>query len=168
MVVILGMSIAAFTLLHVIISVIAIAAGFVVLGAMFSSRALGGWTAVFLLFTILTSLTGFLFPITVFTPALGTGIVASIVLVFTLLALYGFRLSGRWRAIYVVTAVLSLYLNVFVFVVQGFQKVTFLQPWAPTQSEPPFLIAQGAALILFVVLGVMALRAFHPERRVGV
>jgi hypothetical protein len=158
------MSIAAFTLLHVIISVIAIAAGFVVLGAMFSSHALAGWTAVFLLFTVLTSLTGFLFPITAFTPALGTGIVASIVLVFTLLALYAFRLNGRWRAVYVVTAVLSLYLNVFVFIVQGFQKVTFMQPFAPTGSEPPFLIGQVAALIVFVGLGWMALGRFHPER----
>lgn len=161
---IFGLSIAAFTLLHVVITVIAISAGFVVLGGMFASNALGCWTAIFLLFTVLTSLTGFLFPITVFTPALGTGIVASIVLIFTLLALYGFRLQGRWRTIYVVTAVTSLYLNVFVFIVQSFQKVTFLQPWAPTQSEPPFLIAQAATLLTFVVLGWIALTKFHPER----
>ncbi len=164
---ILGLSFAAFTLLHVIISVIAIAAGFVVLGAMFSASALGGWTALFLLFTVLTSLTGFLFPIGAFTPALGTGIVASLVLVVALVALYGFRLSGRWRAIYVVAAVASLYLNVFVFIVQGFQKVSFLQPFAPTQSESPFLIAQGAALVVFIALGALAVARFHPQRWAG-
>jgi hypothetical protein len=163
-VVVLGMSIAVFTVLHVIISVIAIAAGFVVLGGMFSSHRLPGWTALFLVFTVLTSVTGFMFPITAFTPALGTGIVASVVLVVTFLALYAFNLSGRWRAVYVVTAVISLYLNVFVFIVQGFQKVTFLQPFAPTGSEPPFLVAQLAALAVFIALGFVALVKFHPER----
>jgi hypothetical protein len=158
------MSIAVFTVLHVIISVIAIAAGFVVLGGMFSSNRLPGWTALFLVFTVLTSVTGFMFPLTVFTPALGTGIVASLVLVVTFLALYTFDLNGRWRAVYVVTAVVSLYLNVFVFIVQGFQKVTFLQPFAPTGSEPPFLVAQLAALAAFIALGFIALAKFHPER----
>ena len=161
---ILGMSLEAFTVLHVVISMIAIFVGFVVLGGMFSNAALAGWTAFFLVMTILTSLTGFLFPIRTVTPALAVGVVASIILVVALIALYKYRLAGRWRFVYVATAVVSLYLNVFVLIVQSFQKVTFLQPFAPTGSEPAFVIAQSVALIGFVILGVMAVKRFHPAR----
>ena len=103
-----------------------------------------------------------MFPIGGFTPALGTGAVSLIVLAIALLALYGKQLSGAWRWIYVVTAVAALYCNVLVLIVQAFQNVPMLKPLAPTQSEPPFLIAQGAALALFVGLGIAAIVKFRP------
>ncbi len=162
----LGLSIEAFTVLHVVITMIAIFSGFVVLGAMFAGANLGGWTALFLLMTILTSVTGFMFPIKTLTPALIVGTIASLILVVALVALYKHQLAGRWRVVYVVSAVVSLYLNVFVLIAQSFQKVSFLNPYAPTGAEPPFAIAQGVALISFVVLGVMAVRRFHPRRLV--
>jgi hypothetical protein len=162
--VIFGMSLESFTVLHVAISMIAIFVGFIVVGGMFSNAGLAGWTAFFLLATILTNVTGFMFPFTAFTPALGVGILSSLLLLVALIALYGFRLDGRWRGAYVVTALLGLYFNVFVLIVQSFQKVSFLQPLAPTGSEPSFVIAQGAALAAFVLLGVMAFVKFHPEQ----
>ena len=161
---ILGMSIDTFTVVHVVISLIGIATGLIVLFGMFSGNRMSGMTALFLLTTILTSVTGFMFPISGFTPALGFGILSLAVLALTLLGLYVFRLAGAWRWIYVVTAVIALYLNVFVAVVQSFQKLSFLRPLAPTQSEPPFAIAQGIVLLLFIVAGVVAVRRFHPER----
>ena len=112
---------------------------------------------------MLTSLTGFLFPVKGFTPALGTGIVSMVILAVTLLALYGRHLSGAWRAIYVASAVTALYFNVLVLIVQAFLKVPALHALAPGGSEPPFLIAQGAALVLFVVLGIAAGFRFHPK-----
>ncbi len=161
---ILGLSIPTFTLLHVIISLIGIVSGLVALGGMFGSQRLPGWTALFLLTTALTSVTGFLFPGTTLTPARIFGIISLVVLVPTLLALYAFRLRGAWRWIYVGGAVLALYLNAFVAVVQSFLKIPFLHPLAPTASEPPFLFAEGALLAIFVVLGLVALIKFHPER----
>ncbi len=166
--VILGMSIDNFIVLHVAISMIAIFAGFIVVGGLFSNAGLAVWTAFFLFTTILTNMTGFMFPITVFTPALGVGILSSLLLAVALVALYVFRLSGRWRNVYVVTALSGLYFNVFVFIVQSFQKVGFLQPLAPTQSEPPFLIAQTANLVAFVLLGALALTRFHPQPKAGI
>jgi hypothetical protein len=160
----LGLSLDAFLILHVAISMVAIFAGFIVLGGMFSSAPMPGWTAFFLLTTILTSVTGFMFPVGGFTPALAVGAVSILLLAVALAALYARRLDGRWRAIYVVSAVAALYLNVFVFVVQSFQKVGFLQALAPTQGEPPFAIAQTALLIGFVLLGWMAVRRFRPAR----
>lgn len=159
---IIGLSIDTFTILHVIISLLAIASGLVVLAAMFSSNRASGWTAFFLLTTVLTTVTGFMFPITAFTPALGTGVVSAVLLAIALLALYGKKLASRWRWIYVVTAIAALYVNVFVLVVQGFQKVPVLAALAPTQSEPPFLIAQGAVLAIFIVLGAIAAHKFRP------
>jgi hypothetical protein len=161
-----GLSIADFTVLHVVISMIAIFAGFIVVGAMFAGSNLGGWTAFFLLMTILTSLTGFLFPFKTVTPAIVVGVVASLILLVALWALYWGRLAGRWRVVYVVAAIASLYLNMFVLIAQSFQKVSFLNPYAPTGSEPPFLISQGVTLAAFVILGVMAARRFHPMRLV--
>ena len=163
---IVGLSLYAFTIIHVIISLIAIAAGLVVMFGMLGSHRLPGWTAIFLITTALTSITGFMFPINGFTPALGTGIVATIVLVFALVGLYGKHLSGAWRWIYAATAVISLYLNVFVLIVQSFQKIAFLKAMAPTQSEPPFLIAQGAALVFFVAIGIAAAIKFRPGLRI--
>jgi hypothetical protein len=162
---ILGLSIPTFTLLHVIISLIGIASGLIVLFGMFGSQRLPGWTALFLLTTVLTSVTGFLFPATTLTPAGIFGIISLIVLLAALIAFYGFRLSGAWRWIYVGGAVVALYLNIFVLVVQSFQKIPFLHPLAPTGSEPPFLAAEGALLVIFVVLGIVAVLKFHPEQR---
>ncbi len=159
---IVGLSLHTFTIVHVIISLIAIAAGFVVMFGMLGSKPLPGWTAIFLLTTLLTSVTGFMFPIGGFTPALGTGIVAIVILAIALLALYGKHLAGAWRWIYAATAVASLYLNVFVLIVQSFQKMPFLAVLAPTQSEPPFLIAQVVALVFFVAFGIAAAIKFRP------
>lgn len=159
---IFGFPLLVFTLIHVAISLIAIASGLIVLFGMLASKRLVGWTGLFLFTTILTSVTGFMFPIHGFTPALGTGAVSFVVLAIALLALYGKHLAGAWRWIYVGTAVSALYFNVLVLIVQAFQNVPTLKPLAPTQSEPPFLIAQGAALAITVVLGIVAVVKFHP------
>ena len=161
---ILGMSIPAFTLLHVIITLIAIGSGLIVVGGMFASHRLPGTSALFLLTTVLTSVTGFLFPIHGFTPALGVGIVSCAILAVALFAYYSKRLTGAWRWIYVVTAIAALYLNVFVLVVQSFVKVAALNALAPTQSEPPFVIAQIAVLVIFILFGLIAAITFRPMR----
>jgi hypothetical protein len=160
---ILGMSIAAFTLLHTIISVIGLLSGLIVLGGMYGARRLPGWTALFLLTTALTSITGFFFPNAKITPGQIFGAITLIVMVPTLIGLYGFHLRGAWRWIYAGGAVVVLYLNFFVLVAQLFAKVSVLQPLAPTQSEPPFLITEVVVLAIFVVLGIIALVKFHPE-----
>ena len=159
---VLGMSLAAFTQLHVILSLIGIGAGIVVLFGMLGGKRLPGWTALFLATTVLTSATGFLFPFQQLLPSHIVGIISLVALAIALFALYVRRLAGSWRWIYVVTAVFSLYLNCFVGVVQAFLKQPFLKPLAPTQSEPPFVIAQAIVLLIFVVLGFLAVRAFHP------
>jgi hypothetical protein len=158
-----GLSIENFTILHTAISLIAIASGLVVLAGMLRARRLPGWTAVFLVTTILTSVTGFMFPINGLTPAIVFGLISIVILVIALAALYLKHLSGAWRWIYVTTALVALYLNVFVLIVQSFQKLPALQKLAPTQSEPPFLIAQAVALIAFLILGAMAARKFRPD-----
>ena len=165
---IFGLPLPVFTQVHVAISLIAIVSGLIVLFGMLASNRLDGWTGLFLFTTILTSVTGFMFPITGFTPGLGVGAISLIVLAIALLALYGKHLTGAWRWIYVVTAVIALYLNVFVLIVQSFMKVPFLTPLAPTQSEPPFLIAQSVALVIFVVLGIVAARKFRPGTAISV
>ena len=159
---ILGMSVGAFTLLHVVITLIAIGSGLIVVGGMFASHKLPGTTALFLFTTVLTSVTGFLFPIHGFTPALGVGIVACVILALALFALYKERLVGAWRPIYVTTAVASLYLNVFVLVAQSFMKVSGLNALAPTQSEPPFAITQGVVLVIFIIIAFIAVVRFRP------
>lgn len=156
------LSLATFTLIHVIISLIGIASGFVVVAGLLSGKRLEGWTMIFLITTVLTSVTGFGFPFTQLLPSHIVGVISLVVLVFAILARYTFRLAGAWRWVYVVGAVMALYLNVFVLIVQLFQKVPALKAMAPTQSEPPFLIAQLAALVLFVVLGARATSRFHP------
>jgi hypothetical protein len=158
-----GLSIENFTILHTAISLIAIASGLIVLAGMLRARRLPGWTAVFLVTTILTSVTGFMFPISGLTPAIVFGLISIVILVIALAALYLKHLSGAWRWIYVTTALMALYLNVFVLIVQSFQKLPALQKLAPTQSEPPFLIAQAVALIAFLILGAMAARKFRPD-----
>jgi hypothetical protein len=159
---ILGMSAGAFTLLHVIITLVAIGSGLIVVGGMFASNTLPGTTALFLFTTALTSVTGFLFPIHGFTPALGVGIVACVILAVALFALYKERLAGAWRWIYVLTAIVSLYLNVFVLVAQSFMKVSALNALAPTQSESPFAITQAVVLVIFILIGFIALAKFQP------
>jgi len=161
----LGLSLSTFTTVHVAISLIGIFSGIVVLIAMLAGKNLDVWTAIFLGTTVLTSVTGFMFPSSGFTPAQGVGTLSLVVLAAAILAFYIFRLAGVWRWVYVIGASIALYFNVFVAVTQGFQKLSFLQPLAPTQSEPPFLVAQLIVLAVFIALCVKALRAFHP--RVG-
>lgn len=153
----------ALTLTHTLISLIAIATGLVVLLQMLGNQLSNGWTGIFLATTLLTTLTGFIFfhpP--EFTPAQGTGIVALLALAPTLYGLYLKHLAGRWRAAYVIGAVFSLYLNVFVLVVQLFLKVPVLHALAPTGGGPVFGAAQGAVLIAFIVAGWKATKVFHP------
>ena len=160
---IFGMSIATFTTVHVILSLIGIASGIVVLFGMLGAKRLHGLTAIFLATTVLTSVTGFLFPHDRLLPSHIVGIISLVALALAILALYVYGLAGSWRWIYVATAVVALYLNVFVAVVQAFQKLPAVRSLAPTQSEPPFLIAQAVVLAIFVVLGGIALKAFRPR-----
>jgi hypothetical protein len=157
-----GLSAENFTTLHVAISLVAIVGGLAALVGMLRARRLPGWTALFLATTVLTSVTGFMFPINGLTPAMIIGLISIVILAVALMALYLKNLNGAWRWIYVVTALTALYFNVFVLIVQSFQKVPALQKLAPTQSEPPFLIAQGVILIAFLVLGTQAARKFRP------
>ena len=159
----LGMSLSTFTTVHVIISLIGIGSGVAVLLGMYSSKRLDGLTGLFLLTTVLTSVTGFGFPFEHLLPSHKVGIMSLVVLAIAILARYSFHMVGKWRWIYVVTAVLALYLNVFVLVVQSFRRVPALQAMAPTQSEPPFAIAQGIVLVIFIVLTIFAVKKFHPE-----
>ncbi len=152
---------------HVIISLIGILSGMVVLYGLLTARPFGGWTALFLATTILTSITGFPLPPFGFDPARAVGVISLVLLAIAVAALYGFHLAGAWRWIYIASAVTALYLIVFVGVTQAFQKLSFLQPLAPTQSEPPFLVAQVAVLTIFVVLGVLATIRFHPKIKAG-
>ena len=157
----------AFTLFHVALSLVGILTGLVVLRGLLTNHALNGWTLWFLVTTAATTLTGFLFPFRGFTPAIGTGIVSTVALALTIPALYTFRLAGSWRWIYVVGAVFSLYLNCFVLVVQAFLKIPALKALAPLGNEPPFAIAQGIVLVLFVIAGYRSVRRFRPAAEMG-
>ena len=158
----------AFTQIHVAISLIAIASGFVVVYGLISGKRLDLWTAIFLGTTVATSVTGFLFPFDHFTPGDAIGIISLIVLAPTLYARYGRSLVGGWRRVYVIGAVVALYLNFFVLIVQSFMKVSFLHDLAPTQSEPPFLIAQIIALVVFIAAGWLAVTRFKDEPRIAI
>jgi hypothetical protein len=158
----LGLSLSAFTTLHVVISLIAIAAGFVVAAQMIGGRKSETWTALFLVMTILTSVTGFMIPASTFTPAHAFGVISLVLLALAVVGWYRRRLAGSWRWIYVVTATASLYLNVFVAIVQAFQKLPPLNALAPTGAEAPFLIAELIVLIAFIWIGFKATRRFHP------
>lgn len=155
---ILGLSVAAFTQLHTLISLIGIATGLVFLVALLRGRWLGGWNLAFLVFTILTSVTGFFFHSTVIGPPHVVGAISLVDLAIALVALYAFKRAGVWRAVYTVTAIIALYFNVFVGVVQAFQKIPFLNAFAPTGTEPAFVIVQGLVLIAFIAAGVLAVR----------
>jgi hypothetical protein len=160
----LGLSLSAFTTLHVIITLIAIVAGLVVMFGMLGSTRPGALTAIFLLFTILTSVTGFMFPFNGVTPGILIGILSCILLAIACIALYGMHLAGAWRWIYLVTALASLYLNVFVLVIQSFLKIPPLHELAPGNppAGPAFAVVQGIVLVFFVVMIVRVWRRFHP------
>lgn len=153
----------AFTLFHVILSLVGILSGFVVVFGLIGANRLPGWTATFLATTVGTSATGFLFPYHGFKPSYAVGIVSLIVLAIAIFALYGRGLAGAWRRTYVVSAVLSLYLNVFVLIAQLFMKVPALKALAPTQSEPPFLVTQVVVMLIFIILGFLAGKRFPAE-----
>jgi hypothetical protein len=156
-----------FTLLHVLVSVIAIMVGLVVVGGLMAGARLNGWTPAFLVTTSLTSVSGFFFPFTAITPAHIVGALSLVVLATCAAALYVKQLDGSWRRIYVVTAATALYLNVFVLIVQLFQKTPALASLAPTQQEPPFAVTQLVVLALFVWVGRAALRGFQNGSAVG-
>ena len=164
---ILGMSLVTFTMVHVVISLIAIVAGLVVMFGMLGSKSQPGLTAIFLLFTILTSATGFLIPPLLsekLLPSHMIGILSLVLLAIACIALYGMKLSGPWRWIYLLTALLSLYFNVFVLVIQSFLKVPALTVLAPGNppAGPVFGVAQGIALVFFVVMIIGVWRRFRP------
>jgi hypothetical protein len=161
---VLGMSLSAFTTLHVVISLIAIVAGLIVMFGMLGSNRMPGLTAIFLLFTILTSVTGFLFPFNGVTPGDVVGALSLVLLAIACVTLYGLKLSGASRWIYVLTALVSLYLNVFVLVIQSFLKIPALTVLAPGNppSGPAFAVVQGLVLLFFVVMIVGAVRRFQP------
>ena len=164
---ILGMSLATFVLVHVVISLIAIVAGLIVMFGMLGSKTKPGLTAIFLLFTILTSATGFLIPPLVsekLLPSHMIGMLSLLLLAIACIALYGLKLSGMWRWIYVVTALISLYLNVFVLVIQSFLKIPALTAVAPGNppSGPVFAVVQGIVLVFFILMIIGACRRFRP------
>jgi hypothetical protein len=161
---ILGMSTAAFTQMHVIISLIAIATGIVVVFGMLGARLLPAMTTTFLVTSVATSVTGFMFP-TPFDAADVVGILSLVALAAAILGLYAYKLAGSWRGIYVIGATIALYFNCFVLVVQSFQKIEFFHALAPTSKEPPFAAAQGVLLLLFIGLGVAAFKKFRPRTR---
>ena len=158
-----GLSISAFTTVHVIISLIGIASGLVVLYGLLGNRWLPRWNALFLLSTIATSVTGFGFPFDHLLPSHKVGILSLMLLAIAVLALYAGHLAGGWRRTYVICAVVSLYLNVFVLFVQLFQKVPALKALAPTQKEPPFAVTQLVVLLLFAWLTIRAARRYRGE-----
>jgi len=155
---VLGLSLAAFTRLHVVISLIGIVSGLVVMLGLFAGRRLDAVTAVFLVTTVLTSVTGFFFPVAHLLPSHVVGLISLVVLAVCLLARYGRSLVGGWRRTYVISAAVALYLNCFVLVVQSFLKVPSLHALAPKGNEPPFAVAQLVVLVLFAALTTVAAR----------
>ena len=147
---------------HVVISLLGIVSGYVVIGGMLQAQRLPRMTAFFLITTVLTSATGFLFPFVKLLPSHILAVLSLIVLAIAIYALYSRQLAGRWRAAYVVTAIIAQYFNVFVLIVQAFQKLPPLKALAPTQTEPPFAIVQAMNLVAFLVLGYLATKRFQP------
>jgi hypothetical protein len=159
---VLGMSLQAYTLLHVLISLAGIGSGIVVMYGLLSGKRLDRWTAVFLITTAATSITGFGFPLVKLLPSHIIAAISLVVLAIASVARYSRHLAGAWRSTYVITAALALYFNVFVLVVQSFEKVPALKALAPTQKEPPFAIAQLVVLAAFVWLTILAVKRFKP------
>ena len=152
-----------FTIVHVIISLIGIGSGFVVLFGLLTAKRLDGWSAIFLASTLLTSVTGFGFPFTRLLPSHVVGLISIVVIAVAIFARYRAHLAGKWRAIYTIGTVVAFYFNVFVLIVQLFQRVPGLKVLAPTQSEPPFQLTQLVVLAVFVALGIAAVIKFRPE-----
>ena len=156
-----------YTIVHTLISLIAIFTGLIVLFGMIGGKRLDGWTKWFLVTAVATTITGFFFPFHGFTPAIGLGIISLPFLALTIFARYPKYLAGAWRWIYVIGAVICLYFNLFVLVVQAFEKIPALHALAPTQSEPPFKLAQLVVLLVSALLAIVAAIRFHPEPRVA-
>jgi hypothetical protein len=156
-----------YTIIHTLISVIAICTGLIVLFGMIGGDRLDGWTKWFLSTAVATTITGFFFPFHGFTPAIGLGIISLPFLALTIFARYSKHLAGSWRWIYVIGAVICVYFNLFVAVVQAFEKIPALHALAPTQSEPPFKLTQLVVLLVFALLAIVAAIRFHPEPRVA-
>ena len=152
-----------FTLVHVVLSLVGIFAGFVVAGGLVAGKRLDGWTGVFLVTTVATSVTGFGFPFVTFLPSHAVGVISLVVLAAVIVARYAKHLAGAWRTIYVAGTILALYLNVFVLLVQLFRRLPALIVAAPKQQEPPFLVTQLLVLALFGWLGRAAVRGFRVE-----
>lgn len=152
-----------YTIVHTVISLIAIFVGLVMLGGWLRGHRSEGWTKLFLITTILTSVTGFGFPFHSFTPALAFGILSLFVLALALYARYSRHLLGAWRWVFVVTSIVALYLNFFVGVVMTFRRVPALHALAPTGSEPPFQLTQLVVLVLFIIFAIIAVRKFQRE-----
>jgi len=150
-----------FTIIHVAISLAAIASGFVVLFGMIANRRLDAWTAFYLATTVATSVTGFGFPIKGMTPGIAFGLISLVVLAAVIYARYPRHLAGPWRWVYIVGSVFAFYLNFVVLIIQSFQKGGVLKALAPTQSEPPFMAAQLVSLVAFIVLGTLAVKRFR-------
>jgi len=153
-----------YTIIHTLISLIAIFTGLIVVFGMIGGKRLDGWTKWFLITAVLTTATGFFFPFHGFTPAIGLGIISLPFLALTVFARCSKQLAGAWRWIYVIGAVICLYFNLFVLVVQLFEKVPALHAIAPTQTEMPFKLTQLVVLVLSVVLASIAVVRFHPVR----
>jgi hypothetical protein len=154
-----GIPTSLFLQIHVALSLIGIVTGLVVLYGLLIGRHYGGWTALFLGSLVLTSATGFPLEPLGFDPAHAVGVISLVLLALAIAALYGFRLAGAWRWIYIGGATAALYLDSFVGVAQAFQKLPFLQP---LQAQPPFVVTQVAVLVLFIALGILAAIRFHP------
>jgi hypothetical protein len=161
------MSLETFTVLHVAISLIAIVSGFVVVFGMIGGKRLDGLTAWFLTFTVLTSVTGFMFPFKELLPSHKLGMISLVALVVAIAARYAFQMSGAWRSVYTITATMALYFNCFALVAQCFDHVPALHPLAPTGTEPPFLVTELVVLVAFLVLGTMATIRFKRAAVVG-
>jgi hypothetical protein len=157
---ILGMS--TFTFIHTALSLIALVTGLIVVIGLLTSKRLDGWTMLYLATSVATSATGFGFKVDKFLPSHAIGALSLVLLLAAILGRYVFHLGGAWRWIYAVTTVITVYFLVFVTIVQAFLKIPALNALAPTQSEAPFAVAQGVALVIFVVLGIAAVRKFHP------
>jgi len=151
-----------YTIIHTLLSLVAIFTGFAVLFGLLAGNRLDGWTKWFLITAVATTATGFFFPFHGITPGIKLGVISLVVLVVTIYARYAKHLASAWRWIYAVGAVLALYFNVFVAIVQSFEKIPALHAMAPTQTEQPFKLTQLSVLGLFVVLGFVAAIRFRP------
>jgi hypothetical protein len=160
---IFGMTTATYTLVHVLISLAGIGSGFVVMYGLLTGKRLDRWNAVFLVTTVATSVTGFGFPFTHLSPGNKIGILSLGALAIAMVARYALHLARAWRRTYVVCAALALYFNMFVLVVQLFEKVPVLRALAPTQKEPPFLVSQLVVLAVFIGLTIIAVKRSHGE-----